>query len=766
MVGAKLKKNDKFLVRMVWQFLLLLIVTVAIGSYTYYNALRNNRSDLIRDMREDLSEALKLLDIRLEEMRNTAVHFQRDENVIELLDSNHPFEKETLSALRRLIQVVSIRNSTNDIVADILLCFDLPRLIVDSDSSTSRTDLYFIRYTFDEGIETPFFFEDDSLNSWISSVADEEERQARYTMYSVPLIAAESGDFKGNAIFLISLEKVSDLFSSFVARDMPLVITEANDNLPIFWTGTTDQFSKLSGAADSSANRIWARSSYLPISEVSYQSKLKLDAFVPTELVYARSLYIRRIFIITTIAELILGLLLVAHFLYVNYRPIKRILKKIQTSSSYEMTTSASAYEYIEGSIGKIIQDNYVLQNELQKQDALLKTSILDRLLRGSLTDLTNIAMARREFDSRVNHFAVVLLKINPLSYEKRAGDIRDVQALRLIANRLLEDTVPHDRIIHNTEQDLISVLIGLRGNPSMRAKQEIEEYYLSVKSTLDYQYRIKVSVGIGRVREEFADVNRSFVEAQRALTYIFSAEGNESVWYREPLSFADTLYYPLATEERLIAALRIGNRQDSDRISDAIFEENFLDKTLSPKQARILFEELKGTIARAIGEIGFDESQVLAIDETLSEADATRYAEGKFAIFKAAFADICDIAVLHQEKQNDYAVNLIEDYIKRNFSNRDFCLASVADKFSYNENYFSQYFKRHVGKTFSSYVEKIRLDYTRKLLSESTDTVDEVAIKAGFLSTSTFYRKFRKVYGLSPSSFRHVSVRSDFKSG
>lgn len=64
--------------------------------------------------------------------------------------------------------------------------------------------------------------------------------------------------------------------------------------------------------------------------------------------------------------------------------------------------------------------------------------------------------------------------------------------------------------------------------------------------------------------------------------------------------------------------------------------------------------------------------------------------------------------------------------------------------------------FKNTVGKTVHQYVDEVRLQKARALLSETDLPLKEVSYRLGFADSSTFSSTFRKAAGETPSGYRH----------
>ena len=79
----------------------------------------------------------------------------------------------------------------------------------------------------------------------------------------------------------------------------------------------------------------------------------------------------------------------------------------------------------------------------------------------------------------------------------------------------------------------------------------------------------------------------------------------------------------------------------------------------------------------------------------------------------------------------------------------------SVADYFALSEAYFSQLFKEIIGDSFSTYLETMRLEKSKELLLGNKLTIEQIASAVGYNNSSTYRRAFKRVVGISPSTYK-----------
>ena len=92
--------------------------------------------------------------------------------------------------------------------------------------------------------------------------------------------------------------------------------------------------------------------------------------------------------------------------------------------------------------------------------------------------------------------------------------------------------------------------------------------------------------------------------------------------------------------------------------------------------------------------------------------------------------------------------------YIRRHLYGR-FTVAELADETGFCGPYFSKLFKKEVGIPPQAFMENCRLEEARRMLGQGQAGVLEIAEALGFCSASYFARRYKRRYGVTPSSER-----------
>ena len=111
----------------------------------------------------------------------------------------------------------------------------------------------------------------------------------------------------------------------------------------------------------------------------------------------------------------------------------------------------------------------------------------------------------------------------------------------------------------------------------------------------------------------------------------------------------------------------------------------------------------------------------------------------------------------IRQKKQNGYErlKSEILSYIKSNYADSQLSAGALSLHFGINEKYISNFIKEQTGKSYYEYLEYVRLSQAARLLKNAGLPILEVARQCGFHSQNTFYKAFRRAYGVAPSVYR-----------
>ena len=85
----------------------------------------------------------------------------------------------------------------------------------------------------------------------------------------------------------------------------------------------------------------------------------------------------------------------------------------------------------------------------------------------------------------------------------------------------------------------------------------------------------------------------------------------------------------------------------------------------------------------------------------------------------------------------------------------RDISLDDIAKHVGMNRSSFCVFFKKSFGKTFFEYLNEFRVSLAQQMLLEGKLSISEVCFQSGFNGVPYFSRVFKKVTGLTPSSWQ-----------
>ena len=109
-------------------------------------------------------------------------------------------------------------------------------------------------------------------------------------------------------------------------------------------------------------------------------------------------------------------------------------------------------------------------------------------------------------------------------------------------------------------------------------------------------------------------------------------------------------------------------------------------------------------------------------------------------------------------EEEYNYHVSKAKDYIEIHYA-EPITLDALASYLGLHKSYFCTIFKKATKQSFCSYTNMVRVEKSKDLLKEGTDSILEIALSVGFSSASYFNTTFKKLVGMTPIEYRNQNI-------
>ena len=97
--------------------------------------------------------------------------------------------------------------------------------------------------------------------------------------------------------------------------------------------------------------------------------------------------------------------------------------------------------------------------------------------------------------------------------------------------------------------------------------------------------------------------------------------------------------------------------------------------------------------------------------------------------------------------------INKVMNFLMKNYHN-EISLEKVAEMVNLNKSSFCRYFKSRTRKTFTEFLNEIRIGHACKLLVNENMTISEICYETGYNNISHFNRQFKLITGMTAKKY------------
>jgi AraC-like DNA-binding protein len=96
-----------------------------------------------------------------------------------------------------------------------------------------------------------------------------------------------------------------------------------------------------------------------------------------------------------------------------------------------------------------------------------------------------------------------------------------------------------------------------------------------------------------------------------------------------------------------------------------------------------------------------------------------------------------------------------VERFLETNYQDVMLSAYVVSKELGISEKYLFQFWREQTGGTFGSYMLQIRLEKAKEYLINTDYSNKQITEMIGFTTVNTFYRNFKKKFGVTPKIYR-----------
>lgn len=212
---------------------------------------------------------------------------------------------------------------------------------------------------------------------------------------------------------------------------------------------------------------------------------------------------------------------------------------------------------------------------------------------------------------------------------------------------------------------------------------------------------------------------------------------------------------YPYDKEKQLITKVKTGNALEAKALLNDLLGYVFFSEGSNLEIVKSRSIELCSLLSRAAIEGGATSDSILKINnQFLKTLQSVRSLDDLCYKLQETIDVFTECMFERIPSKNNEIIKKAIRYISRNFAS-PLTLEEVAGEVHLNPAYFSTMFKQSTGSSFKEYLNMVRIEESKRLLSNTDYSVIDIAVATGFEDQSYFSKVFKKYTGLTPKQYR-----------
>ncbi len=420
-----------------------------------------------------------------------------------------------------------------------------------------------------------------------------------------------------------------------------------------------------------------------------------------------------------------------------NYRSINRLAQTM--SNNLNLTYEGETNE-------QLLLSNAFL-SLVEKTQSMTQNLFLANLIAGQYDEIT-IASAVNEYNLSLEYqdYIACVAYFHGTVNTKESDDIINYIKDHFARNDML--CYP----LYQTNPNRILIMVNA-------AAKELEwDVFEPVLSTLYYcmaqEFSQVISIGVGN---EYTALHKVYDSAYEALSAVYFCILEGERYIKRYIDIDMDAIAAILSEltDRIITVVRHGDLEEIPKVMRELHSV-IVANGYSVQYQNFIAYSLLNSLKEYVDAPDISEEINVTLIDLLKRTHASNL---------KVFEQIERLCVLIAEHRNENKnsnkgselINMMIKVISENLCDSMMSLESIADKCGISPSYLSRFFKAKMGDTPMYYVENLRMSLVKEKLCNTEESLKQILIETGYIDQSNFIRKFKKIEGVTPMTYRKM---------
>ena len=441
------------------------------------------------------------------------------------------------------------------------------------------------------------------------------------------------------------------------------------------------------------------------------------------------------------------------------YDPINQLVTLVLNHRSDDIQSDENELAYLRLSFFNTIQETDQMKRSMSFFAEDIQEQVIRKILEGYSPQEAGIPELEAQWKkcwSDAGPYQVIACSIQRVSVDPSGNEIDPHLCYQSIREIVRQHADSAEKVVILMEQDTLAiVLAGCRqsAHDMTALVLEIEKYIEDIYSS---NALFRLQIAHGRACRSLEDISYSWQDGKQQVRYsTYLEDSDEASEAQESDSLDQRKFYQDRAGQIFECVVRNQPQEAEKHLShilDDLFTRYEDDLTLR-KYYDILWDSF---LERCLSVAGWENP------ENRKSIDLTGDRPQWKTAMTANIQQLIDqLLVITQRKSYRY-VELAVRYITENYTDSNLSSQMVAEYLHLTANYFSEIFNEHMKETFSSCLNRIRVENAQTLLLATDITIRDIGFKCGFTTIQHFNRMFKKYSGVSPKQYREIHMNGE----